>query len=269
MSSWQTFLSSPAYVINLASRPQRLEPTIQRLQEAGFCNVRRWPAVDGTTADLAALFASHGFKALADVDDFLIRPGSQGCFLSHFRLMKHAIEAGHELVHIFEDDIVFPSFWRSYAERFHAATPRDWNVLFMGSQLDFDYLPRLSLARVLGKCQRKIPRFPAIHGPVAWMHDVVRLPLFCTHAYTLTRKACMELTEWIGSQAHPYAIDFMYYDGMRGHPRISCFPLAWYAWNSRRLFPHTKERGRTIHWIRRNSGLVFQDEDYGSDIIQR
>jgi hypothetical protein len=268
MLGWKEFLSSPAYLINLARRPERLRASLAALEAAGFSDVRRWEAVDVISQDQAALVEHHHLGEPMDVDGFLTKQGAQGCLLSHLAVIEHAISAGHEVVHIFEDDLHFPSFWPSHSQAFFEATPPDWMLLFMGSQIEFQHLPRMNAARVLAKCRRMIPSFPTFPRPRRLACDILQLPVFCSHAYSLSRAGCLALYDWLTRQEHRYAYDFMLYDGMRGHRRVQPLPLTWYAWNSMRLFPQAEERGRTINWIRRNTGMVFQAEDHGSDIIQ-
>ncbi len=269
MLDWREFLSCPAYLINLNSRPERLRSSLGALEGAGFTQVRRWEAVDAAAADLDPLVAHHGLGEAIDVDGFLLRQGAHACLLSHLAVLEEAIRCGHDIVHVFEDDILFPSYWSTHAEAFYQATPRHWNLLFMGSQIEFSHLPALNSARILGKCQRTFPAFPAFSRPRWLTCDVLQLPVFCTHAYSLTRRGCLALYGWLTRQKHRYGYDFMLYDGMRRHPRVTPLPLPWYAWNSMRLFPADETRGRSIHWIRRNTGLVFQQEEFGSDIAQR
>jgi len=269
MLHWREFLACPAYLINLNSRPERLRSSLRALEQAGFSRVRRWQAVDAVAEDLDPLVAHHGLGSSLDVDRFLQRQGAQACLLSHLAVLEDAIRCGHDIVHVFEDDIHFPSYWATHAEAFYQATPRDWNLLYMGSQIEFNHLPPVNSVRILAKFHRTFPALPVFSRPRWLTSDVLRLPVFCSHAYTLTRQGALALYGWLKGQKHRYGYDFMLYDGMRSHPRVSPLPLSWYAWNSRRLFPSDEERGRSIHWIRRNTGLVFQLEEFGSDIAER
>lgn len=93
------------------------------------------------------------------------------------------------------------------------------------------------------------------------LQDIVRCPLYCTHAYSLTQAGCRRLYGWLTSQAGVYGYDYMICDGMRRSPRVSPLPLQWYAWNSLRLFPEDASRGQDPAITQRNRGLVFQLEE--------
>jgi GR25 family glycosyltransferase involved in LPS biosynthesis len=262
MVSWQDFLEAPAFCINLERRPDRRDGLLQRLGEAGFPRVSIWHAVDARSEDLEALFGRHGLGRPIDVDRFTARRGSQGSLLSHLGLLAHAIERDLPLVHIFEDDVFFPPIWTRQARAFHAATPADWDLLFLGSQILYEQLPWPSVFRFL----ERHPRLMAasrrlVSRPTPLLQDIVTGPLFCTHAYTLTQEGCRQLYAWLTGQSVVYGYDFMICDGMRNSPRVGAFPLKWYAWNSLRLCPDPAGRGSDPAITRRNRGLVFQLEE--------
>ncbi len=262
MLSWKNFLTAPAFCINLERRADRRDGLLDRIHAAGFSNASIWPAVDARTENLEELFAVHGLGSPIDVDRFTARRGSQASLLSHLSLLAHAIRHQLAYVHIFEDDIFFPSIWQRHARRFYAATPADWDILFLGSQIQYKYLPRPSVFRIL----HRRPRLMAVsRGLVPWpavlLQDIVRCPLFCTHAYTLSLEGCRKLYGWLTGQPVVYGYDFMIYDGMRDSPLVSPFNLNWYAWNSLRLFPREPSRGSDPAITIRNRGLIFQQEE--------
>ncbi|MCT0206585.1 glycosyltransferase family 25 protein [Synechococcus sp. CS-1332] len=261
---WEELQRAPAFCINLERRDDRREGLLDRLRGAGFEQVSIWPAVDAQSENLEALFETHGLGTLIDVDRFPARRGSQGALLSHLGLLAHAIQHELPLVHIFEDDVVFPPIWTSHAEAFYRATPMDWDVLFLGSQLLYKHLPTPSLFRFLQRHPRlKSASSRVISRPTQLLQDIVRCPLFCTHAYTLTQAGCRLLYGWLTSQPVVYGYDYMICDGMRNSSRVSPLPLKWYAWNSLRLFPDEPSRGVDPAITQRNRGLVFQLEEDG------
>jgi hypothetical protein len=99
---------------------------------------------------------------------------------------------------------------------------------------------------------------------------VVQGPLYCTHAFIITRKGCQELLKFLTTQSGGlYIPDCMIHDAMAGRSHVSAFPLRWYAWNGHRLPALMEERGSNPHWIKRNCGLVYQEESFGTDIQPR
>jgi GR25 family glycosyltransferase involved in LPS biosynthesis len=260
--SWSSLLQAPAFCINLERRVDRRDGLLERLQAAGFSNASIWPAVDARQENLEDHFAAHGLGTPLDVDRFTARRGSQGSLLSHLSLLAHAIHHQLAFIHIFEDDVIFPSIWQRHARSFYAATPADWDILFLGAQIEYRYLPWPSLFCFL---QRR-PRLMALSRglfprPAVLMQDIVRCPLFCTHAYTLSLEGCRRLYHWLTHQPVVYGYDFMIYDGMRQSSRVSPFNLNWYAWNSLRLFPKDSSRGSDPAITQRNRGLIFQQEE--------
>ena len=262
MAPWRELLEAPAFCINLERRADRREGLLDRLRAAGFGHAAIWPAVDAQSENLEALFESHGLGAPIDVDRFPARRGSQGSLLSHLGLLAHAIQHEWPWLHIFEDDVFFPPIWTSHAEAFYRATPSDWDVIFLGSQLLYKHLPTPSLFRFL----QRHPRLQSasnrvISQPTQLLQDIVTCPLYCTHAYTLTQAGCRLLYGWLTSQPVVYGYDYMICDGMRNSTRVSALPLRWYAWNSLRLFPDEAARGVDPAITHRNRGLVFQMEE--------
>jgi hypothetical protein len=64
-----------------------------------------------------------------------------------------------------------------------------------------------------------------------------------------------------------YAIDDMIRGAMLGMK--ASYPFTNYVWNVATFFPEASEAKKTknsIEWTRRNNGLVFQDETFGSDV---
>ena len=70
-------------------------------------NLEYWPAVDGRATDLA----QHGieiYQGHKKCIRYMARPGTQGCFLSHWQLWNQCVTHG-EPIAIFEHDVEFLS----------------------------------------------------------------------------------------------------------------------------------------------------------------
>lgn len=269
--SWQDLLNTPAFLINLDRRPDRWENSRRQIEAAGFTNVRRWSAFDGTTGNVREEVKRFGIDHLEDREDFLSLPGAQGCAVTQLTLLQHIIDEGYPRACILEDDIRFSRWWHQLGPAFLRTTPGNFDLLFLGSQIQYDFLPRLHPARRLNR-SRPLTRLSQIAWP--WpshrLGDVVQGPLYCLHAFVLTQKGCRELLKFLTSQSGGfYMPDCMIHDAMAGRRHVSRFPLQWYAWNGNRLPALVQERGTNPHWIKRNCGLVYQEESFGTDVQPR
>ncbi len=269
--SWQDLLNTPAFLINLDRRSDRWESSRQQLEWAGFTDTRRWSAFDGATGNVRESLQPFGIQQLLDREDFLSLPGAQGCAVTQVTLLQHIIEQGYPRACIFEDDIRFSRGWHQLGPAFLSRTPGHFDLLFMGSQIQYDALPRWHPARRLHR-SRKLTRLSqkAWPRPSRWLGDVLQGPLYCLHALILTRKGCQELLRFLTTQREGfYMPDCMIHDAMAGRSHVSRFPLRWYAWNGHRIPSLVEERGSNPHWIRRNCGLVYQEESFGTDVQPR
>jgi GR25 family glycosyltransferase involved in LPS biosynthesis len=269
--SWQDLLNTPTFLINLDRRPDRWESSRRQLEGAGFTDTRRWSAFDGATGNVRESLKPFGIQQLLDREEFLQLPGAQGCAVTQLTLLQHIIDQGYPRACIFEDDIRFSRRWHQLGPAFLKQTPRHFDLLFLGSQIQYDFLPRLHPARRLNR-SRQLTRLSQSVWP--WpshrLGDVLRGPLYCLHAFVITRQGCQKLLRFLTTQsAGFYMPDCMMHDAMAGRPHVSTFPLRWYAWSGHRIASLVEERGTNPHWIRRNCGLVYQEESFGTDVQPR
>lgn len=269
--SWQELLNGPAFVINLDRRPDRLQSSFDQLQSAGFSSIHRWPAFDGATGNVTESLKTFGIDKLADIEHFLSLPGAQGCSVSQLRLLQHILEKGYPFASIFEDDIKFSRHWHQLAPAYMKATPGNFELLYLGSQIQYDSLNRWHPARRLNRSRRLTQLSQKVWPwPTRLLGDVVQGPVFCLHAITITRRGCQELMKFLTTQhVGIYIPDCMIHDAMARRKHVSEFPLRWYAWNAGRILSTDDERGSNPHWVRRNCGLVYQEEAFGTDIQPR
>jgi GR25 family glycosyltransferase involved in LPS biosynthesis len=230
----------PCKVINLDRNPERWSTCQARLKEAGFSNFERVSAVDALDKDaLAAAWNELGNPLFASWDtEFVSYPGKQGCFLSHVRLWKEMVDKGIEQMVVFEDDVLFHKDWLQLAPQYCKSTPKDFEVLYLGAQFEFTST-----------------------------HHIDRGPVFCTHAMVLTLGGVKKLLKLILEKpGGVYTIDCMLIDYMKDYCRRYRFnrntdlPFVWYVWNgfARIEMPNG--------WTKRNCGLVYQDEAFGSEV---
>lgn len=224
------------FVVNMDRSADRLEITLNRIKEAGFTNVERFKAVDASVDSLEDNWALHGNPKKNITDrEFFEYKGKQGCMLSHLNLYKKIIQNQIPLTIVFEDDVQFHKNWETLAPIYWNATPKDWDILYMGSQIDF-----------------------IMEG------HILMTPVFCTHAYIITLDGAKKIYDFlINNENGVSTIDCMLIDHMKDVVFRNKKPIfKWYAWNAT-MFVDTDaimDKG----WTKRNTGLVFQDESFGS-----
>ena len=247
--TWQEFLGAPVFVISLARCEDRWETTRGRLADAGFLDIRRWDAVDaadagtGTGANdaLTSGWLRHGEPKMDASDhEFCVSyRGKQGCMLSHLDLMAHVIAERIPYFIVMEDDVLFHPQWPVLAPAFYDATPKDYDLLYMGSQLE-----------------------------ATSQYSIVRLPCFCTNAMAMTLAGAEKVYRFLLSQPRGVrTIDCMLKDHQTMVIAVGTGARAafeWYVWNGA-LFP-TETAVMDKDWTKRNTGLVFQDVAFGSEV---
>jgi len=233
--TWEDVLDLPCFIVNMDRCKTRWDVASKRVHEIGFKDVRREQAVDAESIeDLAKAWVAHGSPKFEAWDkEFVIYKGKQGCFLSHANLWKKMIEANIAAAVVFEDDIMFHPQFKELAPAYYAKTPRDFDVVFMGSQFCFE------------------SRFHVDRGPV-----------YCTHAMLVTLRGAQRMYDMTVRNASGVStVDCMLQKEML---KGGAATFAWYVWNGG-FFP-TQDALMSNGWSRRNSGLVFQDENLGSYI---
>ena len=238
----ELLLQLPVLIVNMDRCEQRLETTMRRVKEAGFTDVTRFRAVDGQLADeLASAWLIHGSPEFDQNNtDFNKYKGEQGCLVTHLNIWKHIIDYKMERVIVFEDDVFFHKDWCALAPEFFKATPQDYDILYMGSQME-----------------------------LASNADVCVVPVYCTHAYVISQSGARKLYDHVtNTPGGMCAIDTIIINTMfkvctRGMPS----PFKWYVWNATR-FRDDRALVNT-EWAKRNHGLVFQDFAFGTFVKPR
>lgn len=232
----QDIYKAPCFVVNMDQCMERLDVVIPRIRDAGFTNVMRFKAVDATTDDLVKAWAAHGSPKFNPTDtEFVEFKGKQGCMLSHLHLWKKIIDEKIPLAVIFEDDVLFHKQWNEIAPIYYDSTPKNWDILYMGSQIDY-----------------------YIDG------YILMTPVFCTHAYVLTYEGAKKLYDLLVQDPNGvWTIDCMLIEHMKDFMfRDKEAKFTWYAWNGTKFID--KAAFADPQWTKRNTGLVFQDSTLGT-----
>lgn len=125
-----TDLFSRVYLINCASRPDRLERALAHLSASGMADASKvivYPAVIGGWT---------GYPA-----DWRAGCGAWGCLQSHRRILEDVIHVRNargmmalDSTLILEDDVFFTDDALPRLNAFMAAVPSDWGQIYLGGQ---------------------------------------------------------------------------------------------------------------------------------------
>jgi GR25 family glycosyltransferase involved in LPS biosynthesis len=236
--SWNDVLKAPCFVINMDECTDRWTLAESRICNAGFTNIHRFSGIDARNAfTLAEAWARLGNPPFDPTDpEFKEYPGKQGCLLSHVFLFQKMVNENIPYATIFEDDILFHCHWDTLAPQYYETTPKqDSDIIYYGSQLDHP-----------------------MDG------HIVQSPVFCTHAYGITRKGAAAFLELIlGASKGIRTIDCIIIDKMKEHfYHKKEIPFTWWVWSGL-PFPDPVAF-QDAKWARRNTGLVFQDPSLGT-----
>lgn len=232
------FFNIPGFIINLDRNKDRYSFAYNNIIKAGFKNIERFKGIDAKWDDLDKAWADHNNPKLASHDiNFNIRKGAQGCMLSHLYIWKHIIENNLPYTIVFEDDVRFHSEWNNIINDYINHTPVDFDILYIGSQLE-----------------------------VSSTYPIVVLPVYCTHAYIITLEGAKKLYKLLlNYKEGVYTIDRMLIQFMYtavDHDNYK--PFKWYVWNATMIPDNYKKNKLSIE--KRNTGLVFQDDSFESDV---
>ena len=213
----------PCYVIGLADVPERRRSLLTALASLGIV-AQFWPAVDGRHGrpklrpgeQLRSNIASRirGYSFLSNRET--------GCFLSHYRLLVHAYNAGHTRIAIFEDDAVpdkqLPNTLRAIAQldasfglvHLDATTPHE----------NENYVRQLIAAHYAG--------YPLGNGIELWPGQVAGQDERCgAYCLVLHRQTIALLLDRLIPLYRPYDVQLLRHSGIR--PYYAFPPVARHA----------------------------------------
>jgi GR25 family glycosyltransferase involved in LPS biosynthesis len=229
------FLKLPVFLISVDQTKERFHNSVQRIQEAGFTNIQVCQAIRGD-APPEVIRAHWDTHPPIQYDYKALYPGPMGCLLSHLALLKHIITNDVPAAVVFEDDVLFHTQWHTLAPQYYQHTPKTTDMIYMGHHC--------------GNAVRELA--------------IYRIPVFCTHAFVITKQGAQRLYDILIKYPYPdtHQIDMML---VRIQNEImmekSSFVLDWLVWNSE-MFPDPETAPRIHpHVVHKDKGLVFQ-EDY-------
>lgn len=120
------------YVINLPSRPDRLEEFKNSSSKIGF-DFQVFKAFG--PKEIEEIINSNDFYKMMNINQDHYRKSAAGCFLSHLTIIKEAKEKGYKKIMILEDDC---DFTENFADKFHTLfekLPDNWDFLYLSGSL--------------------------------------------------------------------------------------------------------------------------------------
>jgi GR25 family glycosyltransferase involved in LPS biosynthesis len=110
---------SKIYCVNLPSRPDRRQNAINQFNKIGLKGYQFFNAIDGRELNLKAGSA-------------FLNPAMVGCYLSHYLIIREAIENNYESILVFEDDINFIVGAATFLDYAIPTVPADWEFIYLG-----------------------------------------------------------------------------------------------------------------------------------------
>ena len=238
--NWDYILNQPAFVIHSSVlSPERRNFFTENITNANYKNIQVFESVNGYNEN----------ELKKEIDKFNIkfdtftRIGEKGCTLSHMKIYEHIIKNNIQICTIFEDDVYFHSDWDRLAPKFYENTPKDFDVIFIGNQVE--------------ECfnENNISR-------------INKLPCYCAHAYIITLKGAKKLLELLlrwdyHKQGYDglVTIDIMIKNIQLRirDKKLNSNIFKWYCWNGTRNNCLNKKINSLIL---RNTGLVYQTDEF-------
>lgn len=222
-------LSGKCYLINLDRCIERWPVMEERISAAGFIP-ERIAAVDGLHGNRRKKWLDIG--ARSDYKDVFDSDGQSGCGLSHVGIWDHIVKNDIPFASIFEDDAMFHKDWKELAPMFYQHTDKNTDIVYYGSQG--------------ANASNKAPL-------------VTEYPVFCTHAYMITRDGAAKLLNAIRTSSQLFSLDCFIIELMKIGKKC---PFRWQCWNGVKY----DDPARKTALEYRNDGIVFQDASYESNI---
>ena len=241
--NFETLQNLPAFIINVPELShERGEVSYENVKKAGYKNIILFKGVNGKNEnevkEALNLFNNTKF-------DFWCSKGNIGCNLSMLKILLTIINDNIEYATIFEDDIIFHDDWDRLAKEFYKNTPKNYDIIYMGNQIDecifYNNVPRIN-----------------------------RKSCFCMHAIIVSNKGAKKLLNLILKWDYnsDYATDCM---GRKADGITNCDiilknyqdrilkTLIWYCRNGTRNPCSYNKLPLISNRNCRNTGMVFQN----------
>lgn len=217
-----SLLEYPAYVINLDSKPDRLEYASTNLAQAGFTDVRRFRAVEPSTMT----------DNMIDTITFNNSTASTAicCSFSHLHVWKRILEEGHDRAVVCEDDLYFVDEWDTRHREYYSETPDDYGFIFIGAGIS-------DVQDSMGKI-------------------LTNYPTVCMHCYVITRAF---IEDFFSREHHDIPILDLYMAYITPSSEIKIY--TWIN-KTTNLNTKEDERYMKMSHNMKFNGLALQNEEY-------
>ncbi len=188
------------YLINLDKRTDRLHITTKLLNDHGFTNIIRYPAVNGkeiSSFELEKLVAPHAINSIKQnqrTEHHQLSYGAVGCSLSHINIWKefnNSTSLYSDMIMIFEDDVL-PSFTITDLHKYLEYVPEDWDILFLGALIN--------KGNTINNVVSKINKFYCMHSYIIRKKCI---PFLLKHAFPLEK----QIDSWLSDLANENKIN--------------------------------------------------------------
>ncbi len=138
MKEFKDILHTPTFVLNVDSKSDRWKKTKSRLDEVGFMNYQRWQCADGRNKEsILNVWDELGLDNTSFNTLGFDWSGTLAGGLSYLACLKHIIDRKYPYALILEDDIQFHPGFLEKGEYMYNATPKDFDMVYLGCQTEF------------------------------------------------------------------------------------------------------------------------------------
>ena len=241
----------PTFIITVPElSPERGDTALKNVKNAGYKNIVLFNGVNGKNDEEV----KEGLKIFNNPKfDFWCSKGNIGCNLSMLKVMLTIVNNNIPFATIFEDDIIFHDEWDRLAKEFYNNTPKNYDVIYMGNQID--------------ECKiiNTVPR-------------INKKSCFCMHALIVSNKGARKILNlvlnWDYNSIYAKKCMGRQPDGITNcdiilknyqdrilnreiNPRL----FVWYCWNGTRNPCSYNNLPLEGNRRNRNTGLVFQNHE--------
>ena len=231
----------PTFIINLEKDKMKLTKAMRRVEEQGFQNIIRFPAINMSSMKMI----SSSSRATTSTYTFNteLSKSEKGCALSHILLWEYMILNDINIALVFEDDIIFhETFQNIFVDKYFPSIPSNSDIVYMGWQ------------------RTGLPKGENIYidpSPTIEEGFVIKRHPATTHAYIITLNGAKKLLKYISLDFNNNVYDTI--DIMMAQLSLND-KINTFAFNGKHYPPSNNFKNK----IRKGKdlGICFQDKSY-------
>jgi GR25 family glycosyltransferase involved in LPS biosynthesis len=249
--NFYNLLNKPAFVIHVNElSPERSDFFTNNIKNAGYTDMRIFKGVNARNKDELNMTFKNFNNPKIHKD---LSKGQIGCLFSHLKLYQYIISNNIDICTIFEDDVHFHPDWNIIAPKFYEYTPKNFDIIFIGNQID--------------ECIEKNNTISKINTKAC----------FCTHAYVITLNGAKKMLTYLLNWDYDKALKDGNNEALTGLFAIDIMikniqermtsgnlkkKIIWYCWNGTKNTCKYNELPLSNNMNYRNTGLVFQSSEF-------